>query len=326
MAQKSNVNHNAWFYSVVVLLMVGLLTLLHYPGYASNNKSEVYVTNRNNGKILKPAYELLSFKPLTILLNDIHGIACGPGGLLYVAETEEGRIVRFTQKGQYKEEVVVDEPGSTFSGDPISLEFGPDGNLFFITPDNGIWLLENGDPHGNPKKIIKDSYFDHDEKPHDLAFLKTGDYSKDLIVSVLTGKPYEGYVIRIPAPDYNQVRPFITGYYVEEMGNKVEKQLRVPVALEVNDAGEIYLADSEKRESHILRFAPDGSFIGVFVDQINNPLDLNFDSSENLYATLGSLSESKSSGGGLKVYSRNGNQKLYIPRSGLWGVAICESQ
>jgi len=325
MVQKSRLINNPWFYSIVVFLMVGLLTLLHYPGYASNDKSEVYVTNRNNGKILKPTYELLSFKPLTILLDDIHGITCGPDGLLYVAETEEGRIVRFTRKGQYKEGVVVDEPGSTFSGNPLSLEFGPDGNLFFITPDNGIWLLEDGAPDNNPKKLIKGSYFDHDEEPHDLAFLKAGEYSKDLIVSVLTDKPYEGYVIRIPAPDYTQAIPFIKGYYVEEMGDKVEKQLRVPVALEVNAAGEIFLADYEKRESHILRFAPDGTFIDVFVNQINDPLDLNVDSSENLYATLGDLWESKPSGGGLKVYSEDGEQKLYIPRSGIWGVAICES-
>lgn len=325
MAQKSRVINNLWFYSVVVFLMVGLLILLHYPGYASNDKSEVYVTNRNNGKILKPTYELLSFKPLTILLDDIHGITCGPDGLLYVAETDEGRIVRFTQEGQYKEEIVVDEPGSGFSGKPLNLTFGPGGNLFFITPDNGIWMLENGDPRKDPEKLIKGSYFDQDENPHDLAFLKSGDYSKDLIVSVLTDKPYEGYVIRIPAPDYNQAIPFITGYYVEEMGNKVEKQLRVPVALEVNAAGEIFLADYEKRESHILQFAPDGSFIDVFVNQINNPLDLNVDSNENLYATLGNLWERKSSGGGLKVYSRDGEQKLYIPRSGLWGVAIYES-
>lgn len=91
MAQKLRVVNNPWFYTIVVFLIVGSLTLLHYPGYASNNKSEVYVTNRNNGKILKPTYEILSFKPLTILLNDIHGITCGPGGLLYAAETDEER-------------------------------------------------------------------------------------------------------------------------------------------------------------------------------------------------------------------------------------------
>ncbi|MBS3739938.1 hypothetical protein KGY47_01015 [Candidatus Bipolaricaulota bacterium] len=274
---------------------------------------------------MEPVYQFLSFKPITILLNDPHGITCGPGGLLYVAETYEGRIVRFTQEGQYKEEVVVDEPGSGFSGKPLNLTFGPGGNLFFITPDNGIWLLEDGDPRKNPEKLIKGSYFDQDEKPHALAFLKTGDYSKNLIVSVLTDKPYEGYVIRIPAPDYNQVRPFITSYYIEEMGNKIKKKLKLPVALAVNKIGEVFLGDYDKRGSHVLRYAPDGSFIDVFVEKINRPLDLKFSASGNLYATMGALNKSETSAGGIKVFDRDGGQQMFIPRSNLWGVALCES-
>lgn len=325
MDQKSKAIFYPWLHVMLAFLLVGSVLLLQLPGYASD-KPDVYVSNRNNGKILEPTYQLLSFRPLTILLEDPHGITCGPGGLLYVAEPSEGKIVRFTQEGQYKEEVVVDEPGSNFSGRPVNLGFGPNDNLFFTTPKNGVWMLENGDPRKKPEKLIKGSYFDHDEHPHDLAFLKSGSYSGDLIVSVLTDKPYEGYVLRIPAPDYNQIRTFITGYYIEEKGNQVEKQLRIPVALEVNRVGEVFLADPEERESHILRFAPDGSFIDIFVKQINNPLDLNMDSNGNLYATLGNLSECKPTGGGLKVFSPDGAQKMYIPRSGLWGVAICESE
>ncbi|MBS3736747.1 MAG: hypothetical protein V5A87_08075 [Candidatus Bipolaricaulota bacterium] len=312
------------FSLVVLTLLVVSIFLVVTTGLGAK-KPDVFLTNRANEKILKPYYQMLSFKPLTISLDDPRGIACGPDGLLYVAETSESRIVRFTQQGGYKEEVLADEPGSGFSGEPLNLTFGPNGNLFFITPQNGIWTLEDGDPKKRPEKLIKDTYFDQGEKPHDLGFLKAGEYSNDLIVSVLTEKPYKGYVARIPGPDYNQVRPFISRYQYTEMGNKKTQHLRVPVALAVNDTGEVFIADHEKRENHVLRYSPDGEFVDVFVESIVRPMDLNFDSSGKMYATLGPLWRDDPSSGGLKVYGQSGSQEMYIPRQNIWGTAICKN-
>lgn len=309
---------------VVLALLVVSIFLGGTVGTAAE-KPDLYLTNRASGKILKPTYQLLSFKPLTISLDDPRGIACGSDGLLYVAETSEKRIVRFTQQGGYKEEVLADEPGSGFSGAPLNLAFGPNGNLFFITPQNGIWTLEDGDPKKRPEKLIRAEYFDQGEKPHDLAFLKSGEYSNDLIVSVLTEKPYKGHVIRIPGPDYNQVRPFISRYQYTEMGKKETQHLRVPVALAVNETGEVFIADHEKRENHVLRYSPNGEFVEVFVESIVRPMDLNFDSSGKLHATLGPLWRDDPSSGGLKVYGKSGAQEMYIPRQNIWGVAICEN-
>lgn len=102
------------------------------------------------------------------------------------------------------------------------------------------------------------------------------------------------------------------------------QHLRVPVALAVNEIGEVFVADHEKLEFHVLRYAPNGDYIDVFVESIVNPMDLSFASSGKLYATLGPLWEDDPSGGGLKAYSRYGEQELYIPRSNIWGVALCE--
>lgn len=309
---------------MAVLLV--FLVLLVTGGYeiTATDRPEIYLTNRSNGKVLKPYYQLLSLKPLTLSLEAPHGIACGPGGLLYAAEPGKGRIVRFNQQGQYKEEVVIDEPGSGFSGRPLNLTFGPNGNLFFTTPANGIWTLEDGDSRNEPEQLIEGKYFKEGENPHDLAFLKTGKYSEHLIFSVLTDPPRKGYIVRAPAPDYNQAKPFISEYSYEKMGNRVDQHLRVPAALGVNNAGEVFIAGHEKRENHILRYAPNGEFIDVFVESIVKPLDLNFASGGTLYATLGPLLPDEPSGGGLKAYDKTGEEELYIPRSHIWGVALCE--
>ena len=306
--------------TLFILLISGFLSS---PALAE--EPQVFLTNQANGKILKPYMSFMSLKPLTLSLDDPRGIACGPDGLIYVAETTKGRIVRFNQQGEYKEEVVVDEPGSGFSGHPLNLIFGPNENLFFTTPENGLWMIEAGDPRNKPEKLIKGNYFN--QKGHslfDLSFLKTGEYAGDIILSVFTEKPYRGYLVRIPGPDYNQIRPFIEEYVTEEMGNKVKQHLRVPVALAVNSLGEIFVADHEKREYHVLRYAPNGEFVDVFVSSIINPMDLNFSSRDKLYATLGPLWHDDPEGGGLKTYSRSGNQELYLPRSNIWGIALCE--
>ena len=314
-----------WFSLILAFTLVFLLVNCFLSSSCLAEEPEVFLTDKADGKILKPYMSFMSLKPLTLSLDDPRGIACGPDGLIYVAETTKGRIVRFNQQGEYKEEVVVDEPDSGFSGHPLNLVFGPNGNLFFTTPENGLWMIEAGDPRRKPEKLIKGNYFN--QKGHslfDLAFLKTGEYAGDIILSVFTGRPYKGYLVRVPGPDYNQIRPFIEEYVAEEMGNKVSQHLRVPVALAVNSLGEIFIADHEKREYHVLRYAPNGEFVDVFIRSITNPMDLTFSSRDKLYATLGPLWCDDPEGGGLKIYSRSGDQELYLPRSNIWGIALCE--
>jgi len=310
-------------FSLVVLVSI-ILSISAAPVVIAANSSNVYLTDWDKGKVLQPYMPFMSVTPLTISLEDPRGIACGPGGMLYVAEMNERIIVRFTQEGGYKENVVKDTPSSTFSGRPLSLTFGPDGNLYFTTHDEGVWVLVDGDPRNQPERLIKGTYFDQDEIPFDLAFLKTGEYSGDMLVSVFTEKPYEGYVLRLPGPDFNQVRTFITEYTYEEMGNVKSQHLRVPSAIAVNDFGEIFIADHEQRENHILRYSPDGEFVDVFVESINNPLDMRFGNDGKLYAVLGALWNEESRAGGLKVYNKFGDQELFIPREDLWGVALCD--
>ncbi len=313
------------YLSACLVSLVLLFLLTGFTPAWGSGEPEIFVSERADGRIFQPNFSFLSMRPLPIVLDSPSGVTCGPGGLLYVAETCKRRIVRFNQEGKYKEEVVVDEPQSTFSGQPLSLTFGPDDNLYFVTPKRGLWTLKDGDPRNQPEQLVEGSYFDNDETMHDLAFLKTGEYSGDIIVSVFTEKPFKGYVIRIPGPDYNQIRPFISEYQMEEKGQKVTNHLRVPVALAVNEVGEVFVADHEIRENHVLRYTPGGEFVDVFVERVNNPLDLRFDSSGKLYGVLGPLWPDEPEGGGLKIFNKFGDQESFIPWKLLWGVGLCES-
>lgn len=168
----------SWLALLAVLLSVMLCTVTVFSVYASS-EPQVYLTDVEKGRILKPYLPLFSLKSLAISLDNPRGIACGPGGLLYVAETTEHRIIRFNQQGDYEEEVVVEKPSTNFKGQPLNLTFGPNENLFFTTPKKGLWMLEYGDPRNQPERLIKGSYFDQDESLHDLAFLRTGKYAGD---------------------------------------------------------------------------------------------------------------------------------------------------
>jgi|GEM_PF-2563450 len=327
----------------VVLAFFALFSLSLAPSVHGAGDSSFFVTvpAMGQGRVLKPYYGFMSFKPIVTTLDDPRGIACGPEGLLYIAESAKHKIIRITQGGKYEEVVLGKGVRSRFDGRPLQLAFNDGGDLFFTTPKEGIWKIADGDPRNEAERLIKGSFFDHDEWPQDLAFLQTGEYKGDMIVSVLTERPRLGYVVRIPGPDYNQVRPFISSYFVEEMGTKRREHLKVPIALAVNKTGQIFVADPTREEHHILRYMPDGSFSDVFVEKVNDPIDLNVDSQGRLYATLGSLdkrpdweedrAEEKeyaylypSSGGALKIYGSDGGQLNFIPRSGLWGVAVCE--
>ncbi|MFP3953342.1 MAG: hypothetical protein ACLFVS_04370 [Candidatus Acetothermia bacterium] len=311
---------------LLVSLALALLLLTGLCPVQASGEPEIFVSERAVGRLFQPNFSFLSMQPVSITLDSPRGVTCGPGGLLYVVESCNRRIIRFNQQGEYKEEVVVDEPQSTFSGQPLNLVFGPDDNLYFTTPKRGLWTLKDGDPRNDPEQLIEGSYFDRDETLHDLAFLKTGEYSGDIVVSVFTEKPFAGYVIRIPGPDFNQVRPFISEYSVEEKGQKVTNHLRVPVAVAVNEVGEVFVADHEIRENHVLRYTPGGEFVDIFVERMNNPLDLNFSASGKLYAVLGPLWPDEQEGGGLKVFNKLGDQESFIPWKNLWEVALCESR
>ena len=311
--------------TLTVIICAILFSLTSMQGFAVSNEKEIYVTARPEGRVLTPFFQFLSYKSLVRNLKEPRDIVCGPEGMLYLAETGKRRIISVDHEGNFQKVVVKD---LALIGDkshrPVNMTFGPDGDLFFTTVEKEIWRLKDADPLNKPERLLKYNFFDPGESPSDIAFLKTGDYANDLVMTVTTDRPYRGYVVRLTAPDYKQVREFISGYSIEEMGVRKDESLKIPTGITVKESGEIFVADRDIRERHILQYSPDGSFQKVFIDGIVDPIDLDLDSEGNLYLTVGPMGE-EVKGGSLKIFNRKGEQIQNLPRSGLWGVEVCDS-
>jgi len=67
--------------------------------------------------------------------NLVHSIAIGPGGRIYVADRENGRVQWFDQRGKFLGEW-------KYGGQFYSVVFGPDGGLYAATHPRGVSLDE----------------------------------------------------------------------------------------------------------------------------------------------------------------------------------------
>ena len=290
-------------------------------------KTTAYITVPNEGKVMKTLYGVMGFQTIIRDLKTPHGLACSESGHLYVAETGANRIKRFDQGGGG--EALIAE----LKESPLSLTFGPRGNLFFTTKKGNIWKLGQNGSLGKivPKEslvkgiqVVNGNTFPGEESPYDLAFLKKGKFAGDMIVSL--DAPNYGQVVRLPAPNFNQVKPFINTYVTAtDDGGTRRMNLRTPTGLAVSRKGEVFVGEFAQSASRILRYSSGGRFIEVFTRNVSRPNGLEIDWHERLYATTASFAEGEAVSGTLRRYVvSSGRQTSPISRFGCWGIAICE--
>ncbi|MFW6422247.1 MAG: hypothetical protein ACOCZX_05400 [Candidatus Bipolaricaulota bacterium] len=310
---------NRFIGALLVLIIFGSLA------FSATGDVEVLVADRKSGRLLQSDEGLLTYRPLPLRLKDPHGLTCGPDGYIYAAEPAEERIVRFRPQEGNVETVARNIGGIGRSAEtPVAIAFGPQENLYLITREKGVWYIPYPAEENEPVKALDGNYFDHDEAPFDLVPLSQAKSITDLLITVTTDRPLKGYVLKLRGPEFERAEAFIDNYQEKEYGLRKEKHLKVPTGIAVGSCGNLFIVDRGRGERHILKYNPDGSFQEVLVEQVIDPIDISTDDEGNLYVTLGPLTETKP-GGGLKVYNSDGGEQYYLPRSGLWGLAICNT-
>jgi len=291
--------------------------------------TDVFVTVPNEGKVMKAMYNILGFRTIVRNLDSPHGIACSPGGRLYVAETGANAITSFTTSGGELSTV------KELSESPLSLTFGPKGNLFFTTDQGNVWRL---DQQGSLSKIVPQETlvkgvqtveagtFTAEENPYDIAFIQQGKYAGDMIVSLASAFPNYGKVVRLPGPNYNRVEPFIDSFQITRPdGTAKTQKLRTPTGLATSRKGDVLVASFAKGERYILRFSSTGKFKEIFTENISKPNGLEIDWHQRIYATTASFTDDQAVSGALRRYRLPGGEMSVITRFGAWGIAICEN-
>jgi len=283
----------------------------------SAQESAVYLTVAQEGKIITPVYSLLSFRTIVRGLDGANGLVCSPEGNLYVVETWKSKIISYSQSGDFNDTILEENELK----DTVILHLAlHDGDLYFTTSEEGIWRIEGADPENEPRQLISPKYFKSDEQPYGLAFLTEGEYSGDLVVSLFSEN--EGRLVRLPAPDFGQLKEFAKTYKSSEDGPVKTKQLKSPSSVAVGPEGNVFVGDWALGGG-ILKYGPQGNFLEVFTEDIVRPNGLTIGPDNILYTTTAAFG--RKAKGSLRRYKLDGSQKRIITRPGAWAVTVCEN-
>lgn len=279
----------------------------------------VYLTVLQEGRIVTPVYSLFSFRTIVRGMDKVYGIVCSPEGNLYTAERQEAEITSYSQSGKIND--IIMKEGKLDDTDILHLLLTEDGDLLFTTSEKGIWKIEDANSDNAPEQIVSDKFFESDESLYDLAFLTEGEHRGDLIVSV-TGEQH-GRVVRLPAPNFDEIKEFATTYETGGDGEPVRtEKFKTPTGLDVGPEGNVYVGDWAIGGGKILKYGPAGNFLNIFTDDILRPNGITIGSDDILYATTAVFGESVQ--GALRRYELDGTQKPIITKPGVWAVAVCD--
>ncbi|MCF7875903.1 DUF4384 domain-containing protein [Candidatus Bipolaricaulota bacterium] len=290
--------------------------------------TDVYITSPEEGKVMKAMFEMLGLKTVARNLNDPYGITCSSEGRLYVAENGANRIVALNETSSELE--VVRE----LSESPLNLTFSSSGDLFFTTDQGNVWRLRSerlekivpGQSNVKGVEVVESGTFPADQNPYDVSFIERGKYAGDMLVSLSTAIPGQGKVVRLPAPDFNRIEPFIDSFRVKRSDGKLEtKVLKTPTGLATGRKGNVYVGTYGEDERYLLRYSETGEFLEVLTHNVSRPNELEIGWHRNVYATDASFSGGEVAAGSLKRYTSSGQQMDVISHLGAWGIAICES-
>jgi streptogramin lyase len=237
----------------------------------------MFVSSTGGGTITRINLDTLASKVILTGLQSPEGGVYGPDGLLYFALSGEHggtrAIVRFNPDGTSLTTVMnmSNVPALVGSGGPEGPRFDSSGNLYFntrVTPGSGfvgtgVWQIPGGTPGATPVQVIS-PYTSYGE---DLIFLNSGPFAGNLLAADFANNR----MIRV-AP------PFVSAQTAINFTTTTS-----PNGLAFNATGTLFV--SESNTGLIKRFAPNGTFLGIFasVGSGSGPRKIGFDSAGNLY-------------------------------------------
>lgn len=190
-----------------------------------------------------------------LLLNSINTHA----DTVYVW-SNDGTIQKFATNGVGS---VVTNDLSGWNG-PVGLACDNVGNLYTGGPgDSSIWRFL---PDGSSSLVGQNV-----DSVSGLAFDNTG--------NLFATMPNYTVVVKL---DYRQGFGYGFGYYFGISTNYSQSNLRYPVNLAFDSAGNFYVANRATKGT-IEKFSTNFTDLGTFATNLNNPWGLAFDSDDNLY-------------------------------------------
>ncbi|MGI9254756.1 MAG: NHL repeat-containing protein, partial [Thermomicrobiales bacterium] len=230
------------------------------------------------------------------------GIATGPDGSIYVMDSGNARVERFSPDGAFigawgpRNGVDLLRTDTGFG--PTGIATGPDGNVYladtwnhriFVVDPSGAVILQIGGPTAD----TSDDPANVKKFPGQFFGPRAIAAGKDAIYVADTGNER----IQVFSPDGTFENAF--GGYGHDDGQLVE-----PVGLAIGPDGDIYVADSGNQRISI--FSPDGTFLRSFLVEswpVPDPSGLRpFFQPYLTFDQAGNLIVSSSASGSIEIY------------------------
>jgi len=308
------------FVKFLFIFVVGVFLNSAPLADAQTDDSTVFVVQVSRNVVSKLDLTILATLPVFEPDDEqfIYGLGCSEEGKLYASlknfDDNIGSIVEFDQSGQNQR--VIFESDDIF---PIALDVDPQGNIWFIDSQNNfelrrIWRINPNDETPEAEIVVQAAAFDSRVEVRnitsDTLIIKTGPFAGDLLVTL----DREKTVLRLSAPGFSQITPFIQGDF--DFGESL------PTSMTQTDDGRIFVSGFSGNDVHV--FTNEGVPIpdeqGIY-KVINSANRIDIDQSGILY--VNSRTFERASGGLIRIFPNGSRESLGIADA--FEVAICES-
>jgi sugar lactone lactonase YvrE len=309
--------------TLVIGVAMGMLhdtRALANESQASPAQSTAYLTRWQpspDGGIVKLLdLQLGLFQPVVTGLERPAFVLCGPDGHLYVTgpflrdPDVSGSILRFSQDGSGR--ILIAQQIA-----PTTITFDSNGNLYFGTIDQGLWLIRDvlkADKVFNaPQQMLPQSKFRTIVQPY--AFIHVGPFQGDLLIVDSPHAPEAGgHVLRAIHPDFAFIEELIPPHIDAETGNPFQ-----PFSLAVDSQGDILVTDFHNNK--ILHYGSDGNFKGIFA-KVMTPHEIAVGPGNLVYVT-GWRGREDSDNASLFVFDKSGKLLTVANSPNAIGVTVC---